>query len=320
MASIERQNLLGIDPEFDEILHDFAYLASRHREFHPANAGDVSQVLERNLGQNLLDRFETTASAWYEIESIEQLAELRNDGRTGYRSEGIKDPAFYEQMKPLSGRLMLITRTGAELPSLEQSIKRGQDGKLINVVEIDETGKRIRIVYGNAQYGSIPSIETHLHMATNGMGISEGEETPATVHTHPYHLVALGRDRRIAGNFGRFNVAIYTAVEGINRNHPDLIAVSEYFESGTQDLVTNSIQGLRQHKLILWMNHGFAVRATDIRRSYTLTDYAEASAKSALDSLRHGSVDLPSKETMVFLQGKGLVNSHDDLAHRTRKA
>lgn len=319
MTRVEGQNLLGIDPEFDETLHDFAYLASRHSEFHPANAGDVSQVLDPRLGQNLLDRFEATVSAWYDIESIEQLAELRNDGRTGYRTEGVKDPDFYEQMKPLAGRLMLITRTGAELPSLQQTIERGQDGKLFNIVEVDETGKKIRLVYGNAQYGSIPSIETHLHMASNGMSISEGEESPATIHTHPYHLVALGRDKIIAGDFGRFNVAIYTAVEGINRNHPDLIAVSDYYESGTQALVTNSLEGLRQHKLILWMNHGFAARAADIRRGYTLTDYAETSAKSALDSLRHGSIDLPSRETVVFLQQKGLANSQNDLMQRNTR-
>lgn len=222
-------------------------------------------------------------------------------------------------MRPLSGRLMLITRTGAELPSLKETIERRQDGKLINIVEVDESGKRIRIVYGNSQYGSIPSIETHLHLASNGMSVSEGEESPATIHTHPYHLVALGRDRRIEGDFGKFNVVIYTAVEGINRNHPDLIAVSDYYESGTRALVANSMQGLKQHKLILWMNHGFAARAANIRNGYTLTDYAEVSARAALDSLRYGSTDLPLQETVVFLQKKGLGHSQEDLANRARR-
>ena len=66
-----RENLLGIHDELDEILLDFAFLSSFYRDFHPANAGDVSQILSVGLGNLLINRFKNTLSNWFQIKRIE---------------------------------------------------------------------------------------------------------------------------------------------------------------------------------------------------------------------------------------------------------
>ncbi len=66
---------------------------------------------------------------------------------------------------------------------------------------------------------------------------------------------------------------IHTQIEGLNRNYPDLIGVVPYAESGSAGLVSNSYDWLRRHRLVLWMNHGFVVRDSSIRRAYTLMAY-----------------------------------------------
>ena len=88
---MSRPDLLGISDALDEIINDFAYLASYHRESHPANTGDVSQVLAPTLATQLRGHFQQTASDWYAIAELEKLQTIRADGRSGYRSEGIKN-------------------------------------------------------------------------------------------------------------------------------------------------------------------------------------------------------------------------------------
>ena len=311
-----QHELVGLTRELDEIIHDFAYLADRHKEFHPANSGDISQVLDKQLGAYLVHLFNATASSWIEISKIESLASLRNDGRTGYRSEGIKDPAYYDLIRSMAGRVMLITRTGAEISALKHSIDQDEGSKLLVVVEVDKEGKSVRLIFGNAQYGSIPSIELHVHLLGNGLSITEGWDNPSVVHAHPFHLVTLSREKVIAGNFQLFNAALYTQIEGINRNYPKLVGIVPYYPSGSSALVEHSMSTFQEHHLMAWMNHGFVVRERSIRMGYTLMAYADDSARAALDSLRFGSHGLPYREIDQFLKEKELIEAYKTLFSR----
>lgn len=219
------KKLVGLYHELDEIIYDFAYLADRHKEFHPANSGDVSQVLPAELSIELIERYGRTATDWFHISEIQNLAKIRADDRSGYRAEGIEDEAFYRILQSMKNKLMLITRTGAEIAAIKHTIEQGRSGQLLTLVEVNGCGNSIRIIYGCNEYGSIPSIETHIHLMANAISISEDFENPSLAHAHPFHLVTLGREKKIAGDFGLFNTALYTQVEGINRNHPSLVGI-----------------------------------------------------------------------------------------------
>jgi ribulose-5-phosphate 4-epimerase/fuculose-1-phosphate aldolase len=312
-VSEKRENLLGIHQELDDLILDLAFLSSFQSDTHPANTGDVSQVLSPELGNILVNRFRSTLSNWFQIEHVEGLASIRNDGRTGYRSEGIREEKYFQVLHNLTDRVFLITRTGAQIPAIQHSIDVGQDGELLNIVQLDKTGRQIRIVYGAEQYGSIPSIEMHIHMFANALGMIDGCSRPATVHAHPYHLVLLGRHRLIQGNFQKFNSLIYSQIEGLNRNYTELIGIVPYFPSGSESLVLNTMETLRRHKLVLWMNHGLLVREANIRRAYTLMAYAEESAKAALDTLKHGAKGLPDDWIGAFLEDNALLDFYKEL-------
>ncbi len=305
--------LMGISPELDEIIHDFAFLANYYGEFHPANAGDVSQVLSDEVGASVLTRFSNSISEWFDLQQLESLGSKRADGRSGYRCEGISDPRFYETIAVMAEKTVLITSTGSQLPAISHTLTRGQSGRLMNIIQVDPTARKIRIVYGNAEHGSIPSIETHVHLLSNALSMCDGCTHPATVHAHPYNLVLLGRHHDIRGDFSKFNVVIHTQIEGLNRNYPDLIGVVPYAESGSAALVSNSYDWLRRHRLVLWMNHGFVVRDSSIRRAYTLMAYAEEAARAAIDSLRLGAEGLPFDRIEGFLARNNLLSAFHGL-------
>jgi len=304
------EELLGIAQELDDIILDFAFLATHYSDAHPANAGDVSQVLPSILGGKLRSLFVETASDWYGIDRLEALAQIRADGRIGYRSQGIKAPRFYDLVRPIADRVLLITSTGSQLPAIGQSIASGKSGQLLTLVEVDENARQIRILYGNREFGAIPSIETHVHLVANAISIEEGLPNPAVVHAHPYNLNLLARHRAICGKFDFFNAIIYTQIEGILRNYPGLVGLVPYFESGSEQLVINSLGALLAHRMVLWMNHGFVVRAENIRRAYILLSYAEDAARAALDALEKRTLGLPFDAVERFLSEKGLMRAY----------
>jgi ribulose-5-phosphate 4-epimerase/fuculose-1-phosphate aldolase len=137
------------------------------------------------------------------------------------------------------------------------------------------------------------------------------------VHAHPPNLVSLGRHPLIRGSFERFNAAVYTSVEGLNRNYTGLIGVVPYRESGTKALVDSSIDSLVRHRLVLWMNHGFVVRESNIRRAYSLLGYAEDAARAALFTLTSGALGLPTESVLAFLEEHQLLDAYRSLGIST---
>jgi len=138
--------LLGLTKELDDTVHDLGFLALQHGEMHPANTGDVSQVLSKETALQVESQFGGGASEWFSLRELPRLAEIRGDGRTGYRAEGIADEEFFKQVSRLDGRVMVITRTGSSLPSIAHTIARGCPGLLLNIIEIGKGGESIRIL------------------------------------------------------------------------------------------------------------------------------------------------------------------------------
>lgn len=312
MALLNR-SLLGLHDKLDRAVQDLAFFGARYRGFHPAAAGNVSQIFSQKVSSILSQQFRRTASHWFDIRKIETLASLRNDGRRGYRCESVTNPAFYDLTKHIGGRVLLITRTGSQIPAIQQTLRLGESGKLLNLVEVNDKGDTVKIIYGNHEFGSIPSIELHIHLLAGAISITQGMEAPATIHAHPHNLVQLGMEKKINGDFAAFNAIIYTQIEGLNRIDTDLIGVLPYIPSGSAQLVDASIVLLQKHHLVLWMNHGFVVRDIHIERGYATMAYAERCAKTAIDALRYGSVGLPLEFINDFLRQNNLLDVYRKL-------
>jgi hypothetical protein len=302
--------------EFDTIcawtveeIGDLAFLTRHFKHFHPANTGDIGILVPADVADHLKFVY-SERSDWFDFASLWRLAEIRNDGRTGYRGEGVTVPEFYEISPLVAGRLLVISRTGAQLPALEHTIQAGQGGKLLTVIEIDGAGKRLRLVYGNHQHGSIPSIETHIHVAAAALNIRDGRVNGASVHAHPPILTRLGRHPKIAGNRENFNAALFTQIEGMIPNCPELVGVVQYQRSGSEALLRASLPMLSRHRALAWENHGFFVREATVRQCYVLMDYAEIAAQAALEFLDSGAVGLPDDHLLGFLAESNLAEAY----------
>jgi hypothetical protein len=80
------------------------------------------------------------------MDQLDTLSRFRADGRTGYRAEGIQEKTFYEEIRCLRGRMMLITRTGAMIPAISETVLRKRTGELLSIVEVDSRARQIRLL------------------------------------------------------------------------------------------------------------------------------------------------------------------------------
>lgn len=311
----KRKSLLGINRELDGAVKDIAVFGNRYGDMHPAATGDICQVMSERTSQRLIRLFKDGATKWFSMQRINQLSSIRGDGRAGYRSEGIENAQFYEHIRGLEGRVLLITCTGSQIPTILETLRAKEDGRFLNLVEV-RVGGSIRILYGNREFGTIPSIELHAHMLAAGISINHGIASPGIVHAHPYHLTLLGMDDRINGVYESFNAAIYSQIEGLNRNVPNLIGVAPYAPSGSRELLRLAIPLLLAHELSLWMNHGFIVRSFHVERAYALLSYAKQAARAALDVLRFGGHGLPFRAIGSFLKEHNLLEAYKRLGFK----
>jgi ribulose-5-phosphate 4-epimerase/fuculose-1-phosphate aldolase len=169
------------------------------------------------------------------------------------------------------------------------------------------------VLYGWHEFRSLPSFETPIHLAACALSIAQGIATPATLHAHTHHLIALGRHQRIAGSFGKLNAAAYTAADGLYRLHDGLIGVVPYLLTGTEAHFDACLEPMRQHQVVLWMNHGILIRAPSVARAYALLGLVEESAEAALWSLEGGALRLPDADVRPFLERHELADAYDHL-------
>lgn len=296
----------------EEQIDDLAFLAGHFGHFHAANSGDVGILVPADAAEEI-KRVYTSSSDWIHFECLPDLAALRRDGRSGYRADGVTLEEFFSLTPAVAGRLLIITRTGCQLPQLANLVRRGHAGRLLTVVEIHEHGDRLRIVYGNREHGSIPSIETHIHVAAAAMNVRDGLIDGASVHAHPPRLTKLGRHRLIRGDEQRFNVALFTQVEGMLPNYRDLVAMIPYHRSGSEGLLRASMAAMPDHRALLWLNHGFFIRDSNVRQCYMLMDYAESAADAAIDGLDNEALGLPPEHLRSFLSRTGLSKTYTSL-------
>lgn len=305
--------LIGLRPDLDRAIYDLSFLTSRYADFFPANTGDISWLIPNAAGPILREAFSSRATDWVSIDQLETLSRFRADGRSGYRAEGVREEEYYKEIGCLAGRMMLITRTGAMVPAISETVLRKRSGELLSIVELDATARQIRLLYGVDQYGSIPSIETHLHLLTNAISTSQGAIEAATVHAHPRGMICLGRHPRIAGDYKRMTAILLSQIEGLNRVYGSLVGIVPYQPSGSAALVSCALPIVLAHRITLLMNHGLVVRGKTLWECFALMSYSEESALAALDSLQLGALGLPEKYVLPYLRKLDLVNSYKEL-------
>lgn len=258
-----RPDLFGINGWLDEALFTLGELTEFNRQFHQAAQGDDSIALPREVGDACIELFAECTSTWWPIASLHEMARLRDDGRTDYHAHGVNSSQLFTLLKRLAGRVLLITATGGLLPLIKETSFTGRGGKYLTLIEVSPNGDAIRLLYGNRQYGTLPSSETIMHMIAAAT-MAEKCESSSMIHCHPMNLVKLALHPRVARDWGRLNALLISSVQSSLSSYGGAtIALMPYYDPGSKALALANLEMMPVAKFALWGNHGtYAIAAT----------------------------------------------------------
>ncbi len=287
--------LIGVTPELDQFINDLGSF-SRHlalKGYLPANAGNASFVMGKEGTNAVLSAFHRQT----ELISFEHLAELKNirhDGRTYYNAESVPIDSIKPLIRDLAGKVVPITATGAKL----WDVDRNPDKRLC-LLEINQDADGFYLLFGNKEYGIVPSIETLTHLVANTSNLRNGLDSSAALHTHPPHLVAVNSHIEVNNSYAELNKIVYTQKEGVLTNVSDLIGVVPYQPSGSKALLSDSFEAINNHRFTLWSHHGAFIRERTIERCVDLLEYVEDAATAALRSLLNPNKFVPLSDSDI---------------------
>lgn len=275
------KTLTGVHVELDEHINNLGFFGEHLGQIGliPANGGDISILLGEKAAEAVLRKFRRQSELVL-FSRLSELVHIRRDGRTHYNAESLPEEMIQSLVKPLAGRVVLVTATGTKL----WDIARHPERRLC-ILEISDDGKGFYLLYGNHEYGLIPSIETPSHLVALATTFKEGSSSASAFHAHPPALVAVDAHTSVRGSYGELNRLLYTQKEGILTNIPDLVGVVPYEPSGSKALLERSIESIIQHRFTIWEHHGVLIRERSFERCVDLLEYAEDAARAALQSL-----------------------------------
>ncbi len=267
--------------ELDRFVGDLA-IFGRHlalKGIIPANAGDVSSVLSAEASKAISKQY-SKQTGKLRFSRLAELRNIRRDGRNYYNAESVPDELVQPLLTEIASRVLVISATGAKLWDVERHPE-----KQLCLIRVTPDGRGFHILFGNEEYGLIPSIEVISHLVANATNLRQGLQTSAALHVHPPNLVAIESHSTIDGSYVEFNKVLYTQKEGVLTNASDLIGLVPYHPSGSRALFESSVDSIEAHRITLWGKHGVFIRERSIERCVDLLEYAEDAAIASVRSL-----------------------------------
>lgn len=217
----------------------------------------------------------------------------RNAGNLSYRLapedlSGIelKEGSWQEldaHVPDVAGRSFLLTATGSFFRELETF-----PGGDLGVIEVDESGRRYRTLWGY-QDGGGPTSELLPHLRIHAARLRTSQHGDrAILHTHPTNLIAL-------------TYALPLTTHGLTRllweMHTECIVVFpmgcaflDWRLPGSQEQARATEKVFEKRTLAVWERHGAVAVGPDIKTAFGLVETAEKAAEIYLKAAALGPV------------------------------
>lgn len=197
-----------------------------------------------------------------------------------------------------SGLVIFVSGTGERLRDLIKSPE-----KAACIIIIDSKADGYHIVWGGeGKPGFRPTSEFVTHLAVHLFNIQAGNNHRCVVHTHPTELIALSHHKVLGHDQAALNRALWSMLPEIRLFVPKGICITPYTLPGSEALANCTIEGLKNHNVILWAKHGALSTGTDAVEAFDYLDVANKGAKIYLKCLEAGFIP----EGMSDLEMEGL--------------
>ncbi|MDR1186788.1 MAG: class II aldolase/adducin family protein [Bifidobacteriaceae bacterium] len=175
----------------------------------------------------------------------------------------------------LAGWTVLVTGSGQRLRDVAAT-----PGACLAAIRIGPDGRHGELRSAPDRAWSVPTSEFNSHLAVHEDQVASRPELTrhCVVHAQPPYLVALSHLAR-ARSTAAFNQRIMRWEPETIVQLPDGLEVLEFMVPGSDQLRAASVEGLREHRIVVWSKHGVLGRS-DISplKVVDLIEYAETGA------------------------------------------
>jgi len=183
----------------------------------------------------------------------------------------------------VAGMRLLLTATGSFFRELEQAPERD-----LGVIEVDESGRRYRTLWGYRDGGGLTS-ELLPHLRAHGARLRTGQdEEKAVLHTHPTNLIAL-------------TYAVPLTTRSLTRllweMHTECIVIFprgcgflDWRLPGSEEQARATEEVFEKRTLAVWQHHGVVALGVDFETAFGLIETAEKAAEIYLKVAALGPV------------------------------
>lgn len=169
-----------------------------------------------------------------------------------------------------------ITGTGCYLRSLINKIEEASC-----IIHINGSASGYAIVWGGKSKPFAPTSELISHIKIHCFNQKYKPTYKAVLHTHTIELIVLSH-HPIFYDEAKFNHSLWKLCPEIRVFVPNGVHCCPYALSGTEALADITIEGLKNHDVILWEKHGALATGEDVVRAFDFLDVANKGAKMLL--------------------------------------
>lgn len=229
----------------------------------------------------------------------------RNGGNLSYRLKeeeitAIKDVIeFDREFKPigteverLAGQYFLVTGSGRFFSNVKEDPENS-----IGIIQIDETGKNFRVVWGLIN-GGRPTSELPTHLMNHQAKLDKGHRV--IYHCHPANVIALTFVLPI--NDRDFTLELWEAATECPVVFPDGVGVVRWMVPGGREIAVETSKLMEKYDVVIWTHHGLLCSGKDFDLTFGLAHTVEKAAEIAVKVRAMGGKKLQTITTDDFLE------------------
>lgn len=218
----------------------------------------------------------------------------RNGGNYSYRikceeAESVMDSfSFDREFTPigvdvpnLAGEYFLVTGSGKFMRNVILDPAAN-----ICVIQVDETGKNYRIVWGLTE-GGRPTSELPTHLMNHSIKKElTGGRHRVILHSHPTNLIALTFILPLTDE--AFTRELWEMATECPVVFPDGVGVVPWMVPGGRDIALATAELMKKYDVVVWAHHGIFCSGEDFDQTFGLMDTVEKSAEILVKVLSMG--------------------------------
>jgi rhamnulose-1-phosphate aldolase len=134
-----------------------------------------------------------------------------------------------------------------------------------------------------------PTSELPSHLAVHNYLLSIGSSYRAVIHTHPIDLVAMSHHRPFLKE-GVLTRLLWSMIPETRAFCPKGLGIIPYEMPSSLKLANATVEGLREHDVVLWEKHGVVAIGNDVLEAFDQIDVLSKAAQIYLTARGMGFV------------------------------